>query len=86
MVPALLFSAFGVIFLLTSAKMKVKRLVLWLFALSVMIHAGGMTARGHYPAFDNILIINSVILLLLIGYMCSVIYRAWGRERRRTDT
>lgn len=81
MLQALLFSLFGAVFLFASAKMKVRKLILWLFGFSAMIHTTGLTARGHYPVLDNVLIANSIVMLLLIGYMCYRIYVAFGRKR-----
>ena len=73
---------FGGVFLFTSAKMKVKKLVLWLFAASVVIHASGLSLRGEFGWLDEVLIVNGLLMLLLIGYMCYLIYMTFGRRRR----
>ena len=82
MVQAILFTAFALIFLFTSAKMKVKRLVLWLFGIAVLIHACGLSLRGRYEFVDNVLMINGIALLLLVGYMSYKIYTRFVRKRR----
>jgi hypothetical protein len=82
LVPALLVSIFGVVFLLTSAKMKVKKLVLWLFGISIVFHAAGISLRGRYTVLDDVLIVNGILMLLLIGFMCHAIFRRFGRKRR----
>jgi len=82
LLPALLVSAFGLVFLFTSAKMKVKRFVLWLFGLSILLHAASLSLRGRYPFVDNVLMINGVVLMVLIGYMCYKIYSSFARKRQ----
>ena len=82
MVQAILFASFALIFLFTSARMKVKRLVLWLFLLAVAIHACGLTLRGRYDWVDYILMVNGIALLLLVGYMSFKIYTRFVRKRQ----
>ena len=82
MVQAILFAAFALIFLFTSAKMKLKRLVLWLFVIAVAIHACGLTLRGRYDWVDTVLMVNGIALLLLVGYMSIKIYTRFVRKRR----
>ena len=82
MLPALLVSAFGLVFLFTSAKMKVKRFVLWLFGLSILLHAASLSLRGWYPFVDNVLMINGVALLLLVGYMSYKIYMRFAKRSK----
>ncbi len=86
MVQAILFAAFALVFLFSSAKMKVKRLVLWLFAISVLIHAVGLSARGRYEFVDTVLMINGIALLLLVGYMSYKIYSSFAKKRRARTT
>ena len=79
---AILFAAFALIFLFTSAKMQLKRLVLWLFVLTVAIHACGLTLRGRYEWVGIVLMVNGIALLLLVGYMSYKIYTRFVRKRR----
>ncbi len=81
MAQAILFAGFAVVFLFTSAKMKLKRLVLWLFGIAVVIHAIGLSLRGRYEFFDYILMVNGIALLLLVGYMSYKIYTRFVRKR-----
>lgn len=79
---ALLVSGFGVVFLFTSAKMKVKKLVLWLFAGSIVIHTAGLSLKGRYTFLDEVLLVNGLVMLLLVGFMCYAIYSRFGKRRR----
>jgi len=85
LIQALLLLAFGAIFLFTSARMKVKRRVLWLFGLSALVHAAGLSARGHYPVLDNILLVSGTVMFSLMAYMCYAIYVDLTRSRRRSN-
>lgn len=82
MFQAVLFAAFAVVFLFTSVKMRLKRIVLWLFSISVLIHAAGLSQRGRYDWVDYVLIVNGIALLLLIGYMSFKIYTRFIRRYR----
>lgn len=82
MVQAILLAAFPLIFLLTAAKMKLKRLVVWLFGIVVFIHVSGLSLRGHCDLVDNIIVFNGIALLLLVGYMSYEIYIRFVRKRR----
>ena len=82
MLQAILFASFALIFLFSSAKMKLKRLVLWLFGIAVLIHAIGLSLRGRYEFLDNVLMINGIALILLVGYMSFKIYTRFVRKRR----
>jgi hypothetical protein len=83
---AILFGLFAVVFLFTSAKMKVKKRVLWLFGLAVLVHATCLTAKAHYPVFGNVLWVSGTLMFGLMAYMCYMIYvdlarrRRWGRK------
>ncbi|MCK4573156.1 MAG: hypothetical protein KAU36_02240 [candidate division Zixibacteria bacterium] len=82
MFQAILFAAFALIFLFTSAKMQLKRLVLWLFGIAVFIHAAGLSLRGRYDWVDYVLMVNGIALLLLVGYMSFKIYTRFVKKRR----
>jgi hypothetical protein len=82
LLQALLFAAFGAIFLFTSAKMKVKKRVLWMFGLSVLVHGTAMTAKAHYPFFSDVLWVSGTVMFTLMAYMCYMIYVDLARKRR----
>ncbi len=70
----LLFFALGVVFLFTSAKAQTKKYVYWTFGIAVVLHNIGLTGRGFYSFFDDMLAISGVALLVIITYMAFVIY------------
>lgn len=74
---------FGGMFLFTSAKMKVKKLVLWLFAGSIIIHASGLSLRGKFGWLDELLIVNGLLMLIVISYMCYLIYTRFGKSKTK---
>ncbi len=69
----LLFFAIGLIFLFTSAKEKIKKIVLWLFAVSIVVHTIGLSGMHYASIYDDILAISGVAILVLIVYMAFVI-------------
>jgi hypothetical protein len=70
----LLFFAMGVVFLFTSVKPRVKKIVYWIFGISVVLHAIGLTGEGYHWFFDDILIVSGVAILAGIVYMAMRIY------------
>ena len=70
----LLFFAIGLVFLFTSVKAKIKKTVLWVFAVSVFIHAFGLTGQHFHWFYDEILAISGFLILGSIAYMSFVIY------------
>lgn len=86
MIQAALFAAFALVFLFTSAKMKLKRFVLWLFVIAVLIHACGLSMRGRYDWIDSVLMVNGFALLVLVGYMSFKIYTRFVRKNRKRRT
>jgi hypothetical protein len=79
----LLLLLFGGMFLFTSMKMKVKKLVLWLFASSIVVHASGLSLRGKFAWLDEALIVNGLLMLIVISYMCYLIYTRFGRSKTK---
>jgi hypothetical protein len=78
----LLFFALGTVFLFTSVKLKIKRLVLWTFAACILAHAIGLSGEGYHWFFDDILALSGLVMLLLIAYMCLMIYVDLGRTSK----
>ena len=79
----LLFFALGAVFLFTSAGLKVKKVVLWLFGICIVAHTVGQSGAGFHASFDYVLFASGVVLLVLTGYMCFMIYADLGRKRDR---
>ena len=80
----LLFFAIGMIFLFTSTPDKTKKTVLWIFGISVFIHAIGLTGHHYHWFFDDILAISGVALLVVIAYMALRIYVDLGKQPEKT--
>lgn len=81
----LLFFALGAVFLFTSVSMKLKKIVLWFFAVTIVLHTVGLTGEGYHWVFDDMLAISGVLMLLLIAYMCLRIYVDLGRKRETSE-
>ncbi len=70
----LLFFAIGFLFLFTSVKPKIKTTVLWVFGLSVFVHAFGLAGQHFHWFYDDILALSGFLILGSIAYMSFVIY------------
>ena len=70
----LLFFAIGLVFLFTSVKPKIKIATLWLFGVSVFVHAFGLAGQDFHWFYDDILAISGFLILGSIAYMAFVIY------------
>lgn len=70
----LLFFVLGLIFLFSSAKPKIKRIALWVFGIAVLTHAIGLTGQGFHWVFDDLLALSGVGLLVIIPYICFLIF------------
>jgi hypothetical protein len=68
------------VFLFTSASPKIKKTVYWIFGISILLHAIGLTGQGYYGIFDDILAISGVALLGIIVYMALLIYVDLGHS------
>jgi hypothetical protein len=79
----LLFFALGAVFLFTTVKPRVKKTVLWAFALTVVAHTIGLTGEGYHSLFGDLLALSGVVLLALIGYMCLMIFVDLGRSPKQ---
>ena len=79
----LLFFALGAVFLFTSVKLWLKKLVLWAFAAMIVAHAVGLSGEGYHWVFDDMLALSGVILLVMIAYMCLMIYVDLGRSPKK---
>ncbi|MBD3403255.1 hypothetical protein GF420_10205 [candidate division GN15 bacterium] len=76
----LLYFAFGLVFLFSSANARIKRTVLWVFGVSIVLHAIGLSGEGFGWFFDDILAVSGVAILVVIAYMALLIYVDLGRK------
>lgn len=70
----LLYFAIGFVFLFTSAKPRLKKIIFALFGLSILIHVVGLTGQGFAGIYDDMLAVSGVVLLVLIVSMAFVIF------------
>ncbi len=70
----LLFFALGAIFLFSSAPDRTKKYVYWIFGIAVLCHNIGLTGRGFYSVFDDLLAVSGVAILVVIIYMAFLIF------------
>lgn len=70
----LLFFAIGLIFLFSSSTPKTKKIVYWIFGLSIVGHNLGLSFRSCSGMFGDLLAISGVLILLSIAYMAFVIF------------
>ncbi len=76
----LLFFAIGLVFLFTSASPRLKKIVYWLFGLSVFAHAVGLTGEGYSWIFDGLLFVSGAVILIMIIVMAVIIFRDLGKS------
>ncbi len=81
----LLFFALGLLFLFTSVGLKTKKRILWTFGITILVHTVGLSGEGFHWIFDDLLAISGVLLLILIAYMCLMIYVDLGRKKPETS-
>ncbi len=70
----LLFFAMGLVFLFTSVPSKFKKMVFWLFAVSVVVHNIGLTGENYHWVFNEMIIVSGILILVSIAYMALMIY------------
>ncbi len=76
----LLFFAMGFVFLFSSAKPKVKRILYLVFGVSILCHAIGLTGHLYSWFFDDLLVVSGMAILGSIVYMAMIIYVDLGRK------
>ncbi len=81
----LLFFALGLLFLFTSVSLKTKKRILWTFGITILVHTVGLSGEGFHWIFDDLLAVSGVIMLILIAYMCLMIYVDLGRKKTETS-
>ena len=70
----LLFFAMGLVFLFTSVKPKIKKIVFWVFAVSVIVHNIGLTGENFHWIFEEMIMASGILILTTIAYMAFMIY------------
>jgi hypothetical protein len=70
----LLFFAIGLVFLFTSVKPKSKKILFWIFAVSVVVHNIGLTGEHYHWLYDEMLAVSGVLILASIAFMALMIY------------
>lgn len=78
----LLYFVIGLVFLFASVPVNMKKILYWLFGLSVVAHAIGLTGQGFHGAFDDVLAVSGVALLVIITYMAFLIFIDLGKKPR----
>ena len=82
----LLFFALSALFIFTTVKHRVKMIILWVFGISILVHAVGLSGEGFHWLFDDMLAVSGVVMLILIVYMCLMIYMDLGRMAGDRDS
>lgn len=80
----LLFFAIGLVFLFSSAPVRTKKILYWIFGTSVLLHVIGLTGQGYFRLFDDILALSGLAILLVIAYMAFLIYVDLGKPRSQS--
>ena len=70
----LLFFAIGLVFLFTSVAPRTKKIALWIFASSILIHVIGLSGEGYHWLYDDILAASGMAILISIIYMAFMIF------------
>jgi hypothetical protein len=70
----LLFFAIGLTFLFTSVAPRTKKIVLWVFAVSILVHVIGLSGEGYHWIFEDILAASGTAILVSIIYMAFMIF------------
>jgi hypothetical protein len=70
----LLFFTLGLIFMFTSVRPKIKKVTLWVFGLSVLFHAIGLSGESFHWFFDDLLALAGVVMLVVMLYMMMLIF------------
>ncbi|HUV31725.1 MAG TPA: hypothetical protein VMY05_11645 [Acidobacteriota bacterium] len=71
----LLFFGVGLVYLFSSAGAGTKKVVYWVFGLSIPVYAAGLSARQVHWIFDAALAVSGAAILLVILYMAVRIFR-----------
>lgn len=70
----LLYFALGFLFLFTSVKPKIKKILLTIFGVAIFLHAIGLSGEDFHWFFDDILAISGLTILFVIPCICLIIF------------
>jgi hypothetical protein len=76
----LLFLALGLVFLFTSTPIRHKKIVLWVFGISIAAHAVGLSGQDYHWFYDDILTISGIAILVCIIFMVLRTYMDLGKK------
>jgi len=79
-VQTLLFFAMGFVFLFTSVGPGLKKITLSLLAVSILVHAIGLTGEGFHWVFSAMLTVSGIVILVFLLYMALMVYIDLGRK------
>lgn len=78
----LLFFGIGLVFLFTSASPRLKKILYWVFGLSILAHVIGLTGQGLCWVYDDLLAVSGLLILATIVYMAFLIFVNLARKPR----
>lgn len=78
----LLFFSLGLIFLFTSASIKIKKLLFITFSAAIVVHVIGLSGEGFHWIFDELLAVSGVVILVAMLYMAFRIYVDLGHQSK----
>jgi hypothetical protein len=81
----LLMFALGLIFLFTSQPSKRKKWTLSVFGVAIVLHAIGLSGRGFYWLFDDILAASGFTILAVMSYISFTIYADLFKSSPRVE-
>lgn len=70
----LLFFTLGFVFLFTSVKPKMKKILLIVFGSAILFHAIGLSGEGFHWFYDDILALSGLTILVIMPYICFLIF------------
>jgi hypothetical protein len=82
----LLFFAMGFVFLFTSVSARLKKITLSLLAVSIFVHAIGLTGEGFHWFFYSMLVVSGVVILVFLLYMALMVFIDLSRKSSAETT
>jgi hypothetical protein len=70
----LLFFAIGLVFLFTSLTPQRKKIVYWIFGVTVLAHTIGLTGKSYGSIFRDLLAVSGIAICLVIAFMAFAIF------------
>ena len=75
----LLFFVMSLFFVFSSATVRTRKVGLWLFAVSILTHAIGLSGETFHWLFDDLLVISGLMILASMLFMAYWIFISLGR-------